>query len=172
MLRYALTFITLVWCFSANAEIYRWVDQDGHVQFSDRWSQGAEKFAAQKQPNPAVQVPAALQPASPDMLFLGPYTALEILAPAADETLSLDAQGLPVSLMVDPTLIAGHQMAVLLNDTALPVQRAATQFKLTGAALGSHRLQIRITADDGRIVAQSSPHSFHVQKPKEPGQLR
>ncbi|MBK1722084.1 DUF4124 domain-containing protein [Thiocystis violacea] len=173
MVRSIVFIAALVWASCASAEIYRWVDQDGRVQFSDRWIQGSERLTDKKK---AAEQPKAEslppEPDSPDEPFLGPYDSLEIVAPAANAILTQDNAGVPISLMVDPPLIEGHQMSVLLDEAALPVQNMATQFKLTGAALGSHRLQIRVKGAGGRVVAQSAPRSFHIEKPKEPGQLR
>lgn len=154
------------------AEIYRWVDDAGRVHFSDRWNQGSEKVATPAKPDSDAPASSLPQPDSPDVEFLGPYSALDIIAPAANETLTQQDAGLPVSLMVNPPLMEGHQMAILLDEAPLTVAKGATQFRLTGTALGSHRLQVRITGDDGSVVAQSTPRQFHVQRPEEPGQLR
>lgn len=155
-----------------SAEIYRWVDEAGRVHFSDRWNQGSEKVSTAPKTDADAPAPALPQPDSPDVEFLGPYSALDIIAPAANETLTQQDAGLPVSLMVNPSLMEGHQMAILLDEAPLTVASGATQFRLTGTALGSHRLQVRVTGENGSVVAQSAPRRFHVRKPDEPGQLR
>ncbi|NEX18762.1 DUF4124 domain-containing protein [Thiorhodococcus mannitoliphagus] len=160
--------------FAVSAEIYRWVDDSGRVHFSDRRSQDSAKVETvlDQGTNTEKAPPATAEPESPDAQFLGPYSTLDIVAPAANETLTQQDDGLPVSLMVDPPLMEGHQMSILLDQAPLPVANGATQFRLTGAALGSHRLQIRVQGEGGSTVAQSAPRRFHVQKPEEPGQLR
>lgn len=171
MMRPTLIVIALLACSATHAEIYRWVDQDGHVQFSDRRNQGAEKIVSHAAVPAAEKTAAPAGPTSPDAVFLGPYTELEIVAPGANETLTQDPAGFPIGLLINPPLIEGHRMAVLLDGAELPIKDSATQFKLTGAALGSHRLQVQIRAVDGTILAQTSPRNFNLRQPKLPGQL-
>ena len=185
MLRIQLLVLAVLSCSAAQAEIFRWVDENGHVQFSDRWNPSAEKVRIPKPAPPpeaapattaavtAAAAPARLpEPASADTPFPGPYAQMEILAPAANEMLTVSADGVGVSLMVEPPLIEGQQMTLVLDEVELPVAKGTTQFRLTGTALGSHRLQLRVTGGDGRVVAQSAPVNFHIQRPKQPGELR
>lgn len=172
MIRYCMIIALLSGPCVASAEIYRWVDQDGRVHFSDRREIGAQRVPIQSRAAPDTLRPVSPEPDSPDTLFLGSYSSLEIVTPKANATLTEQDGGIPVSLMVSPPVIEGQQMSVLLDEVALPVKAGATQFRLTGASLGTHRLQIRIKGSDGHTVAQSAPLRFHVQQPEEPGQLR
>jgi len=163
--------LSLLVCSPSNAEIYRWVDADGRVHFSDRRTLDAERvdvrFSAPTGSNPT----NTLGPSSTDEAYRGPYAALGILTPGLDETLTETESGVPVSLQIDPTLIGGHRLLLLLDGNALPVEGAHTQFKLTGLGAGSHRLQLQIRGTDDRIVAQSAPRTFQVRQPRAPGQL-
>jgi len=171
MLRPAPILLSLLVCSPSNAEIYRWVDAEGRVNFSDRQTRDAERvdvrFSKPAGSNPA----ATLGPGSPDEAYRGPYAALDILAPGLDETLTETDSGVPVSLQIDPSLIGGHRLLLLLDGNTLPVEGAHTQFKLTGLGVGSHRLQLQVRGADDRIVAQSAPRTFHVRQPRVPGQL-
>lgn len=171
MLRLAPILLSLFVCSPSNAEIYRWVDAEGRVNFSDRPTRDAERIDVRFSA-PAVSSPATtLGPGSPDEAYRGPYAALGILTPALDETLTETESGVPVSLQIDPALIGGHRLLLLLDGNALPVEGSHTQFKLTGLAAGSHRLQLQIRGADDRIVAQSAPRTFQVRQPRAPGQL-
>ncbi|MCK7575717.1 MAG: DUF4124 domain-containing protein [Chromatiales bacterium] len=171
MPRLAPIFLSLLVCSPSNAEIYRWVDAEGRVNFSDRPTRDAERvdvrFSAPAGSNPT----AVLGPSSPDEAYRGPYAALDILTPALDDILTETESGVPVSLQIDPPLIGGHRLLLLLNGNTLPVEGLHTQFKLTGLAAGSHRLQLQIRGADDRIVAQSAPRTFQVRQPRAPGQL-
>lgn len=174
----ALLFLALVPGTALHAEIYRWVDADGQVHFSDRRMQGAERTgiptAATRAPNP----PAATPPEADEAAFLGPYTAFEIVAPGANETLTQDKSDLAVSLILDPPLLEGHRVEAVLNGVAVPLANAATQFRLSGASFGSHRLQVQIRDADGDLIARTALQSVHLrqtqapQEPQEPGLLR
>ena len=171
MLRPLLTIIALLHGAAASAEIYRWVDEDGRVHFSDRRNPGSEKLEPKISHSAKTEPVSQLGPDSPEALFLGPYSALEILSPAANETLTQETNSVSVSLLIDPPLIQGHQLTLLLDGVALSVAEAATQFKLSGADFGSHQMQLRIHGIDGRTVAQTPPRAFHLRQPVLPGQL-
>lgn len=158
-----------------HAEVYRWVDADGQVHFSDRRMQGAERLgiptAATRAPNP----PAATPAEGDEAPFLGPYTAFEIVSPGANETLTQDKSDLAVSLILDPPLLEGHRVEAVLDGVAVSLANAATQFKLSGASFGSHRLRAQIRDADGDVIARTALQSVHLrqtQAPQEPGLLR
>ena len=44
----ALVTLLLGPCLAAHADVYRWVDPQGHVQFSDRWVPGSELVKTDK----------------------------------------------------------------------------------------------------------------------------
>lgn len=171
MLRPAPILFSLLVCSPSNAEIYRWVDADGRIHFSDRRTLDAERVDVRFSAPAGSDPTTALGPSSPDEAYRGPYAALDILTPALDETLTETESGVPVSLQIDPALIGGHRLLLLLDGNALPVEGAHTQFKLTGIGAGSHRLQLQIRSTDDRIVAQSAPRTFQLRQPRVPGQL-
>lgn len=171
MLRPASILLALLVCLPSHAEIYRWVDADGRVHFSDRPTRDAERVDVRVSA-PAGSNPAnTLGPSSPDDAYRGPYAALDILTPGIDETLTESESGVPVSLRIDPSLIGGHRLLLRLDGNALPVEGAHTSFKLTGLGAGRHRLQLQIRGADDRIVAQSAPRTFQLRQPRAPGQL-
>jgi hypothetical protein len=171
MLRFAPILLSLLVYSPSNAEIYRWIDADGRVHFSDRPVRDAERFDVRFSAPAGSSPTTTLGPSSPDEAYRGPYAALDILAPGINETLTESESGVPVNLRIDPSLIGGHRLLLLLNGNALPVEGAHTQFKLTGLGAGSHRLQIQIRGADDRIVAQSAPQIFQLRQPRAPGQL-
>lgn len=171
MLRLAPILLSLLVCLPSNAEIYRWVDADGRVNFSDRSTRDAERVDVRLSTPAGSNPTTTLGPSSPDEAYRGPYAELDILTPGIDETLTESESGVPVSLRIDPALIGGHRLLLLLDGNALPVEGAHTQFKLTGLGAGSHRLQLQIRGADDRIVAQSALRTFQLHQPRVPGQL-
>ncbi|WP_186342907.1 DUF4124 domain-containing protein [Allochromatium palmeri] len=161
----------LLVCSPSNAEIYRWVDADGRVHFSDRPARDAERVDVRFSTSAGSNPTTTLGPGSPDEAYRGPYAELDILAPEIDATLTETDSGVPVSLRLDPALISGHRLLLLLDGSELTVEGAHTQFKLTGLGAGRHRLQLQIRGADDRIVAQSAPRTFELRQPRVPGQL-
>ena len=161
---------------AASAAIYRWVDADGRVHFSDRRVQGAE---AVRVPRPPASAKATEQSGSPatgvksaDAPQLGPYTAFEIVSPVENEVLTQETAAVPVSLLINPPLQEGHRLDIKLDGVAAPVTNASTQFNLSGVTLGSHRIQAEIVGADGSLVSRTTLHNFHLRKPALPGVIR
>ncbi|QGU33290.1 DUF4124 domain-containing protein [Thermochromatium tepidum] len=168
MLNAAPILVLLLFCAPSSAAVYRWLDTEGKVYYSDRRVSNADRLNVESGSVTEAK-PAQLGPSSPDEPYLGPYTALEILAPGEQTTLS--ESGIPLSLRLDPALIEGHRLLLLVDDQALPVEATQTQFRLTGLGAGTHRLQLQIRGADDRSVAQSAPTTFRVSEPRAPGQL-
>ena len=154
-----------------HAEIYRWVDANGNVHFSDRRSQEALPFTVLNHDTLPTEPKSALTPQADDAQFPGPYSTFTIVLPSANEILIQETGELSIALILDPPLVEGHQIDVLLDEATIALTKPATQFKLTGAAFGSHRLRVRIRNTEGFIVAQTPLHIFHLRKPEQPGQL-
>lgn len=177
MTRGYVALLSLLYCTALGAGIYRWVDADGRVHFSDRREQQSAESIAPTAAPAQRQSAQPLAPAAPtgDGAYLGSYSAFEIVAPIPNEMLTQESTSLPVSLLVDPPLVTGQRLGVLLDGTMVPVENAATQFRLTGLALGSHSLQAQIQDADGTLVARTARQTFHLRKPEQtpqPGLLR
>jgi hypothetical protein len=160
----------------ASAEIYRWVDAEGAVSYSDRPQPGAAPVglpgkprapnSAPKSDNPATAAPSAETP------LLGPYRSFEIVSPEANQTVRQDDGKLPVSLIVDPPLIVGHRVELVVDGAPISVDKAGTQLVLTGVTYGSHRAQAQIRDAENAVVARTAPVAFHLRKPIPPGFLQ
>ncbi len=173
MLIRAFSILTLFSSAALSAEIYRWVDPQGGVHFSDRWPPTSEALRIEGTVTRSETAGAAEEPQSPDGPRLGPYSAFEILSPAANETLTQATDNLSVSLLLDPPLVEGHRLQMDLDDVAVPLDKAATQFRLTGIAFGSHRLRAEILDADGLLLARTATQVFHLRpEPEQPGVLR
>jgi hypothetical protein len=155
---------------SANAavaeKIYRWVDADGGTYYSDRPQLGAQQIDAP----PKRDAPAPIAD-SGDSPLLGPYRGFEIVSPEPDQTVRVDDAKVPVGLILDPPLIAGHRLEFLVDGAAISVDKASTQLTLAGLAYGTHRAQSQIRNAANAVVARTAPVTFHLRKPTPPGVL-
>jgi hypothetical protein len=164
------TLLAIVLFASANAalaaKLYRWVDADGLTYYSDRPQPGAQQLeAAQKRGVPAPVADTG------DGALLGPYRKFAIVSPEAGQTIRKDDGKLPVGLMLDPSLIAGHRLELVVDAAPISIEQAATQLTLTGVAYGSHRAQAQIRNAANAVVARTAPLTFHLLKPTPPGVL-
>jgi hypothetical protein len=153
------------------AQVYRWVDSDGRTHYSDRPAPDAEALRIDGTERPNAPDPSA-QPLSGTPL-LGPYASFEIVSPEPNQTLRQEPADLPVSLLLDPPLISGHRLELVLDGTPIPVdQPVGTQVSLKGLAYGSHVAEAQIRNSAGAVIARTASVSFHLRKPLPPGVLQ
>src|SRR5690606_21195191 len=149
-------------------EVYRWVDEDGVVHFSDQPHPGAEKLEvadpptvpAYRRSTPAQRTPAQQQaPATP---ATAAYQSLEIVQPAAEETLWNIGGRLTVVLGLQPALQPGHRVRVHFDGT--PREVPGLRFELEEVYRGAHNLQAEVVNEAGQVLIRSEPIRFYVQQ--------
>ena len=152
-----------------GAEVYRWVDAEGQVHYSDRPGEGADRVVLDIMPpssSPAAagSTPGRTPPKVGNETAPG-YAALTIQAPGQDETLwNIEGQ-LDVAVAPQPALQAGHTIQLLLDgQTAAELEPGATRTRLSDVYRGQHTLQARIRDEFGTTLKQSDPVTFYVQQ--------
>lgn len=149
----------------APAAIYKWVDADGTVHFSDTPREGAEEVhVAPPQIYTAPRVPPITpRPAAPEAPAA--YQRFELLAPTNDATLRENTGAVTLSFAVDPPLKtgAGHRLVVLLDGKPVSEGRSAT-LTLENVDRGTHSLQGRIVDGRGKVLISSQSITVHLQR--------
>jgi len=169
--RSIIAIIGLLAASAAVADAYKWVDEEGVVQYSDRPHQGAERFSlpgtdesiSGYSPVQSTQ-PAADEgdePSDGSQPFR--YESLTISAPAAEETLWNIESVLSVSLALTPGLQSDHQLRVYLDGGAPQVVNSAN-FQLEEIHRGVHNIQAEVVDVSGAVMIRSQPNRFYVQQ--------
>jgi hypothetical protein len=156
----------------ASAQVFRSVGPDGTVQFSDQPAPGATSVDVQ----PAQTVPmggpilrspapaAAKEPGGPV------YGRFEILSPTADEGVRANDGNVTVSLALDPPLLPGHRVVVLVDGRPVGSPDASLQVALTNLDRGTHRVEASVVNAGGQALASAGPLTFHVLRVHLPPQ--
>lgn len=147
--------------------VWKWVDADGVVHYSDRPVAGAERVDLKVQTYSAPKVQSA-PPAAPAAAAGGrsaaddTYRNLEIWKPANDQAIVNTAGQVEVRLRLEPGLKPGHAIWLYLDGKRVDgLAEDASDFELSGVARGTHTLQAAV-ADGGRMVTLSDKVIFHV----------
>ena len=147
---------------SATTVLYRWVDSDGIVHYSDRPVPGAQKVqisAAQTYKSTPVSGATArrtnTQPAAPQ------YRSVVVTSPTEGQTFINTGGKIDAGASVDPPLAAGHQLWFLIDGTRQPdpADGLTASFEL---GRGTHTLAAVVTDEQGREVATAPPVTFYV----------
>ncbi len=154
----------------ASTEVYRWVDKDGVVHFSDRPSEGAERVElpdAQTFSAPPVQPRASRSSSTTtgtdEDVFR--YEEFDFVNPRQEEVLwNIEGQ-LDVSMRLQPRLQTGHQVSLYLDDEPVGGMRQnRLQVRLTDLSRGLHVLRAEIRDVTGLVLIKTQPRTFSVQQ--------
>jgi hypothetical protein len=156
----------------ASGQVYRSVGPDGTVQFSDQPAEGAtpgDVQPAQTVPmgGPTLRSPA---PAAPKEAAGPAYNRFEILSPAPDEGVRANDGNVTVSLALDPPLLPGHRVVVLVDGRPVGSPDASLQVALTNLDRGTHRVEASVVNAGGQTLASAGPLTFHVLRVHLPPQ--
>jgi hypothetical protein len=149
-------------------EMYRWVDENGVVHYSDRPRDGAEKVElapVQSYQSDAVSRPQARDPSAVPESDSEPfqYESIRIVAPENGGAVWATGGGMTVMVEVQPRLQPGHQIQLTLNGNLVPgTPVAASSISVTGLIRGEHILQAAVVDADGRSQIFSQDVIFNV----------
>ncbi len=160
---YILSF-TFITGSAQAADIYRHVDADGNVAYSDQPSEGANKVEVDPiniDASPKLQPKAVVNPSKDSQ---GPgYKALTITAPENDTTLR-NASEIGVTASLNPGLGQSHRVRFLDNGKVIAPAARNMSLMVTGLERGSHQLTAEVIDKDDQVVISSAPVSVHVHR--------
>jgi hypothetical protein len=155
---------------TAQTPIYESKDKAGPV-YSDKSSPGA--VAAELPPPNVIQVPAIAPPAPPPPMAAAPaYRSLAIVSLANESTVHSNTGAFDFSARAVPALRASDRIRIRLDGRMLPASFRSTLLRVTesdwkgavGTQRPDHSLQLAIVDAQGRVLIESLPVRFYVQR--------
>ena len=174
-MRIALILAGLVVALVAQSqEIYRWVDKNGVVHYSDQPdSPSAElinviepnAYEAQEQSQAADSNPGDAGGASEpeDDPAVSPYASLSIVSPQPDQVFFGADATVNVAADLQGTLRPDHTVVFFLNGNRQQADGLSTDY--SGLARGTYFLRASIMDGNGNPVITSQQTNFHVRQP-------
>ncbi|MFJ3052163.1 MULTISPECIES: DUF4124 domain-containing protein [Pseudomonas nitroreducens/multiresinivorans group] len=170
-MRHLVIFLfSVLFCLSASAEVYTYIDKDGNRVFTDQPPRGnAQKLQlapTNSQPGSpnGVQMPPPLYAPATPALPPGPpaYQLLRIIVPEPDATVRANDGALIVSATSDPALLPGHLYRLLLDGKPVGDPGRSPVFPLNNIDRGTHQLSVEIIDTLGRTIEQTPNQPFHM----------
>lgn len=151
----------------ALAEVYRYIDAQGNIVFTDN---PPEQTDAKKIELPPVNSLPAPAPASstardtqaPDAQESSPYSRFELLVPD-DEAIRANNGTFSVQVILDPALGVNHQLQLLVDGQPHGSPGKGLQLLASNLDRGEHSLTVQVLSGD-RVVQQSAAQTVHVQR--------
>lgn len=164
MRRILPTLLLITLCSPALAGVYKRVDDQGNVEYTDLPQTAKEKSI----PLPAsttyssTPVDSGTQTSGPAAPPIS-YESIVITQPKDDEAVRENAGILEVKITCTPELRPDHQFAVLIDGKKMKEGRSNT-LQVNDVERGSHTLLAEIVDADGKILASSHVVTFHMQR--------
>src|SRR5262245_22233415 len=150
---------------AASQEIYRWVDKDGVVHYSDQPGASNAELINVIEPS-TYEAPenssGGADSGSPEPAASS-YTSLSIVSPTPDQVYFGADAVVDASVELGGTLQPDHTIVFFLNGNRQPAEGSSAQF--SNLARGSYFLRAAVLDQNGKPVIQSQQISFHVRQP-------
>ena len=150
--------------YAVNADIYKGVDSDGNVYFSDRPIENSELYtpnaisvlkAGKAKPKEAVA-----ENASPDFK----YTKFDIVDPVPNQVIR-NQPDIAISLQIAPPLNVeqGHNVWLLMDGKPIVRNSQNMSLQIGRVDRGAHRFQAQVKDESGKVVARTRAVVAHVK---------
>lgn len=148
----------------ANAEIYRWVDENGVVHYGDRPPAQAERVDLPKlqRMDPVVTETADAEPertAAP-----APQPRVRVEQPRPEQTFRDPRGRVPATVSLSEELPPEQSLVYYLDGRPAAAPTRSPSLLLEDVSRGEHRLSVAIVAGD-REIARSEPVTFFMHQP-------
>jgi hypothetical protein len=158
--------LSLVSGVAMAATVYKWVDAQGVVHYSDQPHPEAQQIDVQPKnlvSTPPVANTSTTQPAN---AAAATRYQCELIRPENDEVF-LNTSTVSTRLKLDPQLVAGDQIAVAVDGKRLTNQpTTSTEFLLSNMERGTHTLMMVVYDRTGQKQLCTTPTiTFHVRQP-------
>ena len=166
IMRILLLFVTLFFLTSISAGVYRSVDEDGNVIFTDRPSPDAEKIRVDKVQTISPPAVKDFEYTSPEKPAKEGYAKLEIISPQNDQTFTGGAGNVTINILIEPALDTKQgDHLVLTMDGEKQAESSSTSFSFTNLDRGTHTTKADIVNKGGKSLKSSATVTFYVIRP-------
>ncbi|MBS8241271.1 DUF4124 domain-containing protein [Marinobacter lipolyticus] len=160
--------ILLIGAAPAFAEVYRNVDAQGNVTFSDEPSDGAEEVKVKPVTTVTLPKPADVQ--EPEQLRQqveeegAVYQSVRILSPSDDQAFHSGSGDVAFRVTSQPALQEGHRYEVTLDGQPVG-QTASDTVTVRNVFRGTHEARVSIIDQNGVQVKSGDQITFTIHRP-------
>lgn len=168
MKQLSLALSLLLFSTAGQAELYKWVDEEGNTHYSD--SPTTSKAKPFTPPGitttPAVKVP----PQAPKAVVPQPaafkYNDIKIVSPGQDATIRSNPGNITIAFESVPALNTdqGHSISVAIDGTPVKDNITTSSVQLNNIDRGTHTVTVTINDETGKPLITSSGITFHMHR--------
>jgi len=169
-MKHLIVFTLLLTSYTSIAAIYQWTDEQGITHFSDDESKpdSATKIDVKLTPPSIGSLTQSRTPeastatATTTDIPLAPI-GISIHSPLDQQTLRSNSGEITVSAALSATLTYGLNIRLLI-DGVIHSEQIDSQFHVTNVPIGTHKLQLQITNNLGKVIASSELITVYLHR--------
>ncbi|NMH67168.1 DUF4124 domain-containing protein [Shewanella salipaludis] len=151
----------------AQATVYKWVDKDGKVHYSDEPKANAQVLELKENTQNAIALPSPAPDAGRRSATAMPdeiHYQLNIASPAEEATIRNNNGDFELRVEVTPELAGQHLLALFMDGKLQGEPQRQSLFSLKNIDRGAHSLQVRVVTQNGKVLASSSPRKIFLHQ--------
>ena len=172
----SLLLMTAGWSSAVQAKIYKTVDAEGNVVFTDVPPNDQSKSVEMDRYNTYTPVVPVTTPSTPSADETNSraadgeeppaptrYDKLTVVSPRNDEAVRANSGDITINATVEPAIdnSAGHKLQVLLDGSVAGTSNSSS-VALQNIDRGTHQLSAQIVDANGKVLITSDTTQFHV----------
>lgn len=154
-------------CFIAQAEVYKWVDEDGKVHYSDEPKSGAKVLELKPKTQNQIKLPPPVvlnQSDEKESKSKPVNYALSIQSPEQDATIRNNQGTISVVSKIEPKLMKSHFLVLFMDDVRVSEPQAKGVFELNNIDRGAHTLMVKAIDQNGKVLASSQAKQVYLHR--------
>ena len=164
----AIFFLAIVCAAPVTAEVYRTIDENGNVTFSNLPTKGAERV--QLKPLSVYSAPVVKAVSNKTISVpddkASHYESVEILSPKAEETLRSNPGNITIVAGSKPALDSksGHRFQFFLDGKPIGKPQSAETMTINAVDRGEHKVAVAIVDAKGKQLLRSKESVFFLHR--------
>ena len=149
----------------AQAAVYKWVDKDGKVHYSDEPQTNSQVVELKENTQNQIKINTPPDLTTPKAAEEeGPRYQLTIISPDEEATVRDNNGDFEVVVSSEPELASRHYFELLLDGTVYGKAQSTPIFLLKGVDRGEHTLVVQAVAQNGKVLASSPTRTLFLHR--------
>lgn len=148
----------------AQATVYKWVDKDGKVHYSDEPHPNAEVVELKEKTLNQIALPPVKNDADDSQVIQQIQYQVVITSPEEEETVRDNNGDFQVTATVTPEIKSQYLMALKLDGQTVGQPQVGGIFQLKNIDRGEHTVVVDAMTQNGKVFASSSPRKIFLHQ--------
>jgi hypothetical protein len=161
-----LGILLVIFAAAAHGDIYKSINADGEVVYSDQSTQGAERVQVAPLPSYTPQVPRTLRRSAPVATETMSYESFRIIHPASEATIRNNLGTVAIETQLAPALMVplGHRIQYYLDGVAHGTAADTASLTLSNVDRGEHRISASVVDAAGTVLISTTETTVFVKR--------